>query len=156
MAKSLVNALKYLHEDFHSEAMIIHRGTLYGLLRNLKKSVHLIHLIFLSHFRIIDLKPQNIGFTKYGTLKLLDFGLMACVKKRVAATDEYEMSGNTGTAIYMAPEVALRQPYTEKADIYSFGMILWQMTSGTASLAGIAFGNNVYAQKYFTVWLLVL
>lgn len=34
MAKSLVNALKYLHEDFHPEAMIIHRGTVYGLLRN--------------------------------------------------------------------------------------------------------------------------
>ena len=61
---------------------------------------------------------------------------MACVKKRVAATDEYEMSGNTGTVIYMAPEVALRQPYTEKADIYSFGMILWQMTTGTTPFAG--------------------
>lgn len=55
---------------------------------------------------------------------------MACVKKRSNATEAYEMTGNTGTLVYMAPEVALRRPYTEKVDIYSIGVILWQMTSG--------------------------
>jgi len=76
------------------------------------------------------LKPQNIGFTTDGCLKLFDFGLAACVKKRVCTAEVYEMTGYTGTLAYMAPEVALNQPYSEKVDIYSFGMILWQMLSG--------------------------
>lgn len=83
------------------------------------------------------MKPQNIGFTKDGTLKVFDFGLMACVKRRTHSTEAYKMTGYTGTVVYMAPEVALRQPYTEKVDIYSFGMILWQMTSGIVPFAGM-------------------
>jgi serine/threonine protein kinase len=37
----------------------------------------------------------------------------------------------------MAPEVALRKPYTEKVDVYSFGMILWQLTSGKIPFVGM-------------------
>ena len=70
-----------------------------------------------------------------GQLKLFDFGLMACVKKRSSSTQAYEMTGNTGTLVHMAPEVALRKPYTEKVDIYSVGVILWQMTSGEIPFA---------------------
>ena len=81
------------------------------------------------------MKPDNIGFTVDGTLKLFDFGLVACVKKRTLCTEAYKMTGNVGTLAYMAPEVALSQPYSEKVDIYSFGMILWQMTSGVAPFA---------------------
>lgn len=40
------------------------------------------------------------------------------------------MTGCTGTMAYMAPEVALKKPYNEKVDVYSFGIILWQMISG--------------------------
>ena len=83
------------------------------------------------------MKPQNIGFTKDGTLKLFDFGLAACVKRSEYATDTYELTGSTGTLSYMAPEVALKQPYNEKVDIFSFGMILWKMTSGKVPFAGM-------------------
>ena len=79
---------------------------------------------------ILDLKPQNIGFTADKKLKLFDFGLAVCVKKRRTAEDVYEMTGNTGTLAYMAPEVALRKPYNEKVDVYSFAILLWQMLSG--------------------------
>lgn len=109
ISQELVRALQYLHHDFHPDATIIHR----------------------------DLKPQNMGFTKDGQLKLFDFGLMSCVKRRVTSGDAYKMTGFTGTLIYMAPEVALRQPYSEKVDIYSFGMILWQMTSGQVPFVGM-------------------
>ena len=76
------------------------------------------------------MKPQNIGFTADKKLKLFDFGLAVCVKKRRTAEDVYEMTGNTGTLAYMAPEVALRKPYNEKVDVYSFAILLWQMLSG--------------------------
>ena len=60
-------------------------------------------------------------------LKLFDFGLCTCVKKHDDDTQTYEMTGNTGSLRYMAPEVALKQPYNEKADVYSFGIMVWQM-----------------------------
>jgi len=86
---------------------------------------------------ITDLKPENIGFTVDKTLKLFDFGLAACVRKKVFANETYKMSGYTGTLAYMAPEVALRKPYNEKVDIYSFGIILWQMVTGETPYDGI-------------------
>jgi serine/threonine protein kinase len=81
--------------------------------------------IFLS-----DLKPQNIGFDADKTLKLFDFGLAACVQKKRTASDTYDMTGYTGTLVYMAPEVVLRKHYNEKVDVYSFAILLWQMLSG--------------------------
>ena len=77
-----------------------------------------------------DLKPQNIGFDADNTLKLFDFGLAACVQKKRTASDTYDMTGYTGTLVYMAPEVVLRKHYNEKVDVYSFAILLWQMLSG--------------------------
>lgn len=39
----------------------------------------------------------------------------------------YRLTGLTGNARYMAPEVALKQPYNEKCDVYSFALIMWQI-----------------------------
>eukprot|EP00904_Undaria_pinnatifida_P003883 jgi/Undpi1/13496/HiC_scaffold_8.g03155.m1 len=39
------------------------------------------------------------------------------------------MTGETGSTRYMCPEVAMQLPYNEKADVYSFGLILWEMLS---------------------------
>ena len=61
-----------------------------------------------------DLKPDNVGFTLDGTLKLFDLGLASCVYQRTSSTDSYAMTGQTGSLRYMAPEVALNQAYTEK------------------------------------------
>jgi serine/threonine protein kinase len=60
-------------------------------------------------------------------MKIFDFGLSTCVKARKEQTEAYKMTGYTGSLRYMAPEVALRQTYTELVDVYSFGLILWQM-----------------------------
>ena len=39
----------------------------------------------------------------------------------------YQMTGETGSPRYMAPECHLNQPYNEKVDIYSFAMCVWEM-----------------------------
>ena len=53
-----------------------------------------------------DLKPDNIGFTSDGRLKIFDFGLVAIVTRRASLSVEaYEMTGKTGSPRYMAPEV---------------------------------------------------
>ncbi|XP_017852225.1 dual specificity protein kinase pyk3 [Drosophila busckii] len=70
-----------------------------------------------------DLKTHNLLLTnKYRTLKICDFGTVTEMATR--------MTAEVGTAYYMAPEVAyLKQNnnYTEKCDIYSFGIVLWEV-----------------------------
>jgi serine/threonine protein kinase len=83
------------------------------------------------------LKPDNVGFTADGTLKLFDFGLVTCVRARESPSDAYHMTGNTGSLRYMAPEVALREPYSEKVDVYSFGIMLWQMAKDSIPFTGL-------------------
>ena len=72
-----------------------------------------------------DLKSDNIGFDVRGDAKLFDFGL--ATEFDVAKHGNYKLTGDTGTIRYMAPEVCNSQPYTEKADVYSFGILLWQI-----------------------------
>ena len=78
-------------------------------------------------FRIIyrDLKPDNIGVDIRGTVKLFDFGLC----RELQDADGFEMTGLTGTRRYMAPEVILCQDYDLKADVYSFGILFWEVAA---------------------------
>merc|ERR1711862_345042 len=46
------------------------------------------------------------------------------------------MGGETGSLRYMAPEVSLNKPYGYSADVYSFGVMLWEMLSGFKPFAG--------------------
>mmetsp|Transcript_7764 Transcript_7764/g.11613 ORF Transcript_7764/g.11613 Transcript_7764/m.11613 type:complete len:194 (-) Transcript_7764:269-850(-) len=84
------------------------------------------------NFMYLDVKPQNVGFTAGGQLKLFDFGLATCIPRRSVASGSYQLSGLTGTVAYMAPEVALGQPYRESVDIFSFAVVLWQLVTGCA------------------------
>jgi serine/threonine protein kinase len=77
-----------------------------------------------------DIKPDNIGLSRDGKLKLFDFGLSVAFQRCSYHDEAYQLTGNTGTFRYMAPEVALNQAYSGKADVYSFGMVCWQMASG--------------------------
>eukprot|EP00539_Tryblionella_compressa_P015381 CAMPEP_0178852208 /NCGR_PEP_ID=MMETSP0746-20121128/21536_1 /TAXON_ID=913974 /ORGANISM="Nitzschia punctata, Strain CCMP561" /LENGTH=415 /DNA_ID=CAMNT_0020517831 /DNA_START=18 /DNA_END=1266 /DNA_ORIENTATION=+ len=78
-----------------------------------------------------DLKPDNIGFDIRGDVKLFDFGLAKELDPSLKSgcSDLYELSGNTGSLRYMAPEVARSEPYNLSADVYSFGLLLWQICS---------------------------
>mmetsp|Transcript_86180 Transcript_86180/g.239886 ORF Transcript_86180/g.239886 Transcript_86180/m.239886 type:complete len:428 (+) Transcript_86180:146-1429(+) len=74
-----------------------------------------------------DLKPSNVGFDVRNDPKLFDFGLATEFRPEELDNGTYKLTGDTGTIRYMAPEVALSHPYTEKADVYSFGILLWQI-----------------------------
>ena len=88
-------------------------------------------LRYLHRHNIIyrDLKPQNIGFDVRNDVKLFDFGLSRELPVEDRQDDGlYLMTGHTGSRRYMAPEVALDQPYSTSADVYSFGLIIFEIS----------------------------
>ena len=80
-----------------------------------------------------DLKPANCGFDSRNDIKLFDFGLSRDLPVHdgdSCCIDEvFQMSGRVGTIRYMANEVAKHRPYNQKADVYSFAHLLWEMMS---------------------------
>eukprot|EP00537_Pseudo-nitzschia_pungens_P001163 CAMPEP_0172369216 /NCGR_PEP_ID=MMETSP1060-20121228/31565_1 /TAXON_ID=37318 /ORGANISM="Pseudo-nitzschia pungens, Strain cf. cingulata" /LENGTH=431 /DNA_ID=CAMNT_0013094059 /DNA_START=149 /DNA_END=1443 /DNA_ORIENTATION=+ len=75
-----------------------------------------------------DLKPDNIGFDVRGDVKIFDFGLAKELDTRKKLADgTYNLTGDTGSPRYMAPEVFLSKPYNETADSYSFSILCWQI-----------------------------
>ncbi len=86
-----------------------------------------------------DLKPANILVTASG-IKLLDFGL--ALLNRGPAADETAAMGLTqagtilGTAAYMSPEQAEAKPVDARSDIFSFGLVLYEMLSGRRAFTG--------------------
>jgi hypothetical protein len=81
-------------------------------------------MAFLHQHRVIyrDLKPQNVGFDATGNVRLIDFGLA-----RVYEEGERKLTGRTGTARYMAPEVVRSQSYSFPADVHSYSILMWEV-----------------------------
>lgn len=76
-----------------------------------------------------DLKPMNIFMSKdHREVKLADFGLAKLMQSPDGS--RAMMSGGVGTWRYMAPEVLRYQAYDEKADIFSFALVLFFMSAG--------------------------
>ncbi|XP_042411643.1 serine/threonine/tyrosine-protein kinase HT1-like [Zingiber officinale] len=71
-----------------------------------------------------DLKPENIIFDQDFCIKIVDFGI-ACEEAYCDALTE-----DDGTYRWMAPEMIKHKPYGRKVDVYSFGLLLWEMTAG--------------------------
>jgi len=74
---------------------------------------------------------NSSGISLAGDVKLFDFGLAKELDPSLKSgiSELYELSGNTGSLRYMAPEVARSEPYNLSADVYSFGLLSWQVCS---------------------------
>ena len=78
-----------------------------------------------------DIKPENIQVTGTGVVKLMDFGIAK------AENSQLTRPGFTlGTPFYMAPEQVRGQEVTNRADIYAFGVLLFELLSGVRAIEG--------------------
>lgn len=94
-------------------------------------------LAHLHKHRIIhrDMKPQNILICADGALKVCDFGFA-----RALSNTTLVLSSIKGTPLYMAPELVQENPYNEKVDVWSLGVILYELYFGKPPF----FASSIY------------
>ncbi|XP_062119818.1 serine/threonine-protein kinase TIO-like [Humulus lupulus] len=104
-----------------------------AIAKQLVRALHYLHSNRIIHR---DMKPQNILIGKGSIVKLCDFGFA-----RAMSMNTVVLRSIKGTPLYMAPELVREQPYNHTADLWSLGVILYELYVGQPPF----YTNSVYA-----------
>ncbi|XP_062217685.1 serine/threonine-protein kinase EDR1-like [Phragmites australis] len=107
------------------------------IVRDICRGLMCIHRMKIVHR---DLKSANCLVNKHWTVKICDFGL-----SRVMTGSPMTDNFSAGTPEWMAPELIRNEPFTEKCDIFSLGVIMWELCTLSRPWDGISPVQVVYA-----------
>ncbi|XP_022940764.1 serine/threonine-protein kinase STY8-like isoform X2 [Cucurbita moschata] len=110
-----------MHDFLHQKKGVLSFPSLLRVAVDVSKGMNYLHQKNIIHR---DLKAANLLLDEDGVVKVADFGV-ARVQSQSGV-----MTAETGTYRWMAPEVIEHKPYDHKADVYSFGIVLWELLTG--------------------------
>lgn len=108
-------------------------ATIQTIAKQLVKALHYLHSNRIIHR---DMKPQNVLLATDGTVKLCDFGFA-----RSMSSNTLVLTSIKGTPLYMSPELVKELPYDNTSDLWSLGVILFELYVGQPPF----YTNNIYS-----------
>ncbi|KAJ4959771.1 hypothetical protein NE237_019681 [Protea cynaroides] len=117
---------KYLHQH---EPNSLPLGLVLKFSLDIARGLHYLHSQGILHR---DLKSENLLLGEDMRVKVADFGI-SCLESQCGSG-----KGFTGTHRWMAPEVILEKHHTKKVDVYSFGIVLWELLTALTPFEGLS------------------
>ncbi|CAK9142793.1 unnamed protein product [Ilex paraguariensis] len=122
-----------VYNFLHKERGVFTLPTLLKVAIDVSKGMNYLHQNNIIHR---DLKTANLLMDENEVVKVADFGVA-----RVQAQTGV-MTAETGTYRWMAPEIIEHKPYDHRADVFSFGIVLWELLTGEVSFLAFSLENS--------------